>query len=266
MKRIKYFIFFFVFSITISTWSQEFLLLGRVSGVSDVENIHVINKTSNKFTTTNSVGAFQITAKLNDTIQFTAIKYKRKEVIITMRHLYAKELNVTLEELINILDEVVIGKILTGDLDSDIQNSDEERQVNFYDLRIPGYTGPPKTQSERRLFEAGEFKPIQLLGLLGGSLPINPILNGFSGRTKMLKERVALERIGNLIISIKDRLSVEFFQNNLLHEDFRMDFLYFCSEDSEFEQRCKNKSDIEVIIFLKEKLILYKQNLSETKN
>ena len=257
MKRIKYFIFFFIFSITISTWSQEFLLLGRVSGVSDVENIHVINKTSNKFTTTNSFGAFQITARLNDTIQFTAIKYTTKEVIITLKHLSVNELNVTLEEHINVLDEVVIGKILTGDLDSDIQNSDGERQVDFYDIGIPGYTGPQKTQSQRRLNEATTGS---------GIIPLNPIINAITGRTKMLKKRIKLERTDNLINSIKDRLSGEFFQNNLLHEDFRMDFLYYCSEDSEFEQRCKNKSDIEVVIFLKEKLIMYKQNLSETKN
>ena len=257
MKRIKYFIFFFVFSITISTWSQESLLLGKVSGTSDVENIHVINKTSNKFTTTNSVGAFQITAKLNDTIQFTAIKYKQEEVIISLRHLSEKELNVTLEELINILDEVVIGKILTGDLDSDIQNSDAKKPVDFYDLRIPGYTGPPKTQNQRRLNEATTGS---------GIVPLNPIINAITGRTKMLKKRIKLERTDNLINGIKDRLSEEFFQDNPLHQDFRMDFLYYCSEDSEFEQRCKNKSDIEVIIFLEEKLIMYNRNLSEAKN
>ena len=257
MKRIKYLIFLFVFTITGSTWSQEFLLLGKVSGVSDAENIHVINKTSKKFTTTNSAGAFQITTRLNDTIQFTAIKYKQKEVIISLKHLSAKELNVTLEELINVLDEVVIGKILTGDLDSDIQNSDAENPVDFYDLGIPGYTGPPKTQSQRRLNEATSGS---------GLVPLNPIINAITGRTKMLKKRIKFERTDNLINSIKDRLSVEFFQNNPLNQDYRMDFLYYCSEASEFEQRCKNKSDIEVIIFLQEKLKMYKRNLSETKN
>lgn len=264
MKRIKYFIFFFAFSITVSTWSQEFLLLGKVSGTSDVENIHVINITSNKFTTTNSIGAFQITARLNDTIQFTAIKYKPKEVIITLKHLPVRELNVTLLEHINVLDEVVIGKILTGDLDSDIQNSDAERVINFYDLGIPGNTNKPKTQNERRLFDADHGKYIAIG--LGFSLNVNKILNKISGRTDRLKERVSLERKDKLINGVKDRLSEEFFQNNPLHEDFRMDFLYYCSEGSEFEQRSKNKSDIEVINYLKEKLITYKQNLSETKN
>ena len=47
----------FVFS---SIFSQTIEIGGVVSGSTDVENIHVINKTSNKFTTTNKLGAFII--------------------------------------------------------------------------------------------------------------------------------------------------------------------------------------------------------------
>lgn len=257
MKRINYLFFLFSFSFVGSFWAQETTLIGKVSGISDVENIHVINKTSKKFTTTNSVGAFQITARLNDTIQFTAIKYETKEILVTVKHLSNKTLNVKLEEYINVLDEVVIGKVLTGDLNSDIQNSDAEKPIDFYDTGIPGYTGLPKTQSERRLNEATTG---------GGIVPLNPIINAITGRTKMLKKRIVLERKDNLINSIKDRLSEEFFNNNPLDPNFRIEFLYYCSEDLEFEQRCKNKSDIEIIIFLEEKLKTYRQNLSKTKN
>ena len=48
----------------------------------DIEGIHVINKTASKFTITSSNGDFTIPAKLNDTIIFSAIKYKPKDVII----------------------------------------------------------------------------------------------------------------------------------------------------------------------------------------
>lgn len=257
MKKTKYILWLFLLGFCVSSWSQETLLIGKVIGNSEVENIHVINKTLNRFTTTNSVGAFQITAKLQDTIQITSIKYKSKLVVVSAKNLEAKRITIYLEEHINVLDEVIVGKVLTGDLNSDIQNSEAEKPVDFYDIGIPGYTGPKKTQSERRLVEATTGS---------GIIPLNPIINAISGRTKMLKNRISLERKDNLMRSIKDRLSGEFFENNELHEDYRMDFLYFCSEDIDFEKRCKKKSDIEIIIFLQEKLEMYQQNLTESKD
>lgn len=234
-------------------WSQETLLIGQIRANSDLENIHVINISSNKFTTTNRVGAFQITAKLNDTIRITAIKYIPKEIIISVHNLSTKILQIELKELINILDEVIVGTVLTGDIDSDIKNSKAEAPINFYDVGIPGYTGPKKTQAQRRLYEA-------TTGF--GFIPLNPIINAITGRTKRLKKHVKDEQNNKLILSIKDRLATDFFANNPLPEDRQMEFLYFASENPDFEVRCKNTSDIQIIIYLEEKYKIYKQNLT----
>ena len=226
----------------------------------DIEGVHVINKTSSRFTITSTNGNFIILAKLNDTIIFSAIKYKPKEVIIDAVTIKSKTLNVFLTELVNELNEVFVGKILTGNLLTDIENSDAKRDINFYDLGIPGYTGKKLTQSERRLNEAGVFKPEMLLGLLMGSVPLNPILNGISGRTKMLKNQVKLESLNACLESIKSNLAETFFEYNELPEANRTEFFYYCLEDEAFSAVCQVKNDIGTLEYLTTKLEGYKAN------
>ncbi len=261
MQKIKLFIFFIVllnFQIAVS---QSVEISGKVESSVSVENIHVINKTAQVFTTTNEAGEFKIKAKLNDTLMFSSIQHISKTITISDNIILIRKLTVKLEEQINKLDEVIVGKVLTGDLLSDVKNIEGDPPINFFDVGIPGYTGKPATQSERRLSEAGDFKPKMLLGLLTGGVPLNPILNGISGRTKMLKNRVKLEAHDELLHKIKIRLSESFFSIHELDESKRIDFFYFCQEDKNFSNRCKDKSDIEVLEFLKEKLIVYKANL-----
>ncbi|GAA4886320.1 hypothetical protein GCM10023311_06610 [Flaviramulus aquimarinus] len=174
-----------------------------------------------------------------------------------------KVIYVEMEEQINELDEVIVGKVLTGNLKSDIKNTEGDPPINFFDVGIPGYQGKPATQSERRLHEAGEFKPKMLLGLLTGSIPLNPILNGISGRTKTLKKRVEIETKETLILSIKSRLSKDFLASNPLEDYLVADFFYFCADDENFMKHCKNQSDFKILIFLRMKYRQYKDNLNQ---
>ncbi len=263
MEKIRHLFFLCCLFFINIFWAQTIEIKGIVIAESDVENIHVINKTSNQFTTTNSLGGFMIQAKVFDTIVFSSVQYKLKAIVVTSKNIDEQTIKVHLVENINVLDQVLVGKILTGDLDSDVNNSDAERPIDFYDVGIPGYTGKPKTLNEKRLQTAGDFKPIDLLSILTGSLAIDPILNAISGRTKKLKERVRVEVNDVLITKIKSRLTENFFKAYTLDETLRTDFFYFCSEDENFEKRCKGKSDIEVFEFLAEKIVEYKSNLTE---
>ncbi|WP_241664735.1 carboxypeptidase-like regulatory domain-containing protein [Seonamhaeicola maritimus] len=260
IRRNSYLLIFFLLFTNIN-FSQSVEILGRVISKTDVENIHVINKTAKSFTVTNREGAFRITAKVNDTLQFSSIQQGVKNVIISKDIITSRTMLLQLDEQVNELEEVIVGKVLSGNLISDIKNADDDRPINFYDVGIPGYKGKIATQSERRLSEAGEFKPLMFLGLLTGGLPLNPILNGISGRTKMLKERVELEHRQELLRKIKSDLSDDFFGVNDLEEGLRTDFFYFCAEAPDFKERCSGMSDLEIFEFLKEKLQKYKKNL-----
>ncbi len=238
---------------------QNIEISGKILGSDDVENIHVINKSQKKYAVSNVRGEFNIKAFFNDTLVFSSVQYKIESIIVSEEDILTKKIAVTLESNVNELKEVVVGKVLTGDLLSDLKNSDAKPTINFYDVGIPGYVGKPKTQNERLLYEAGEFKPKMLLGLLMGSVPINPILNGISGRTKMLKQRVKLEKEEQLLFSLKSRLELGFFKENPLDESSRLDFFYFCSDDPNFVERCRD-SDLEALVFFKEKYEHYLKN------
>ncbi|WOD42357.1 hypothetical protein [Hwangdonia lutea] len=261
MQNIKYVSFLVLLFAFKMAESQSVEIYGKVESHAGFENIHVINKTAQVFTTTNKIGEFKITAKLNDTLVFSSIQHIPKYIVVSDQVVLNRALTVTLKEQINELGEVLVGKILSGDLLLDIEQIEGEPPINCYDVGIPGYTGKLATQSERRLHEAGEFKPKMLLGLLGGGIPLNPILNGISGRTKELKNRVDIETKEALLENIKARLEKDFLNIYSLEADRVADFFYFCADDAHFIERCKNKTDIEILEFLKEKLKVYKTNL-----
>ncbi len=261
MKRL-----FFIFTLVLLSLyanSQSIEISGKVESLSNVENIHVINKTQQLFATTDKRGVFVITAKLNDTLIFSSIQHQVKNIILTKQMIIDKVVYIKLEEQINVLDAVTVGKVLTGNLMSDIKNTEGDPPIDFFDVGIPGYQGKPATQSQRRLSEAGEFKPKMLLGFLGGGIPLNPILNGISGRTKMLKKRVAIETREELMLSIKARLSKDFLASNPLKDDLVADFFYFCADDQNFLKHCKNQTDFKILIFLRMKYKQYKENFNQ---
>ena len=263
--KIKYLVVLLAIGCFQSMVSQNIEIEGYVQSQVNIENIHVINKTENLFTITDKFGGFKMDVKLNDTLVFSSVQHKTRTVVVNENMLIKKKVEVLLEEQINQLDEVIVGKVLTGDLFSDINNIEGKPPINFYDVGIPGYTGKPATQSERRLSQAGEFKPIMLLGLLGGSMPLDPIINGISGRTNTLKNRVKIEEKEALMQSIKAHLLKDFLVSNPLPDDLVMDFFYFCADDKNFIKQCNNQTDFKILIFLRMKYREYKGNL-DSKN
>ena len=124
--------------------AQTVDIKGQILAKDEVKGLHILNNTSNTFTISNCKGGFSIPAKLNDTLTFSGVSYELKKVVVTQSMMQSKSLTIYLTEKINALDEVVVGKILTGDLSSDLTNSGVERDINFFDLGIEGYKGKPK--------------------------------------------------------------------------------------------------------------------------
>lgn len=236
------------------SFSQAVDLRGKVTASSDIDRIHVINKTANRFTITNDNGEFEISASVNDTILISALQYQPVEVVITPVIVQTKYIDVELSDKITELDEVVVGKILTGDLLTDIENSDVKRDINFYDLGIPGYTGKQKTQSERRLHEATTGS---------GLVPLNPLLNWLSGRTKVLKEQIAREQTDLAMHETASNLSEILFSIDDLEDSKRVAFFYFVSDDPKFLSLSKLHNDLKMLEFLQEKLEHFKSQIED---
>ena len=250
MRNILIFSIGFFFCVKGSGQSVD--LSGKVIASGDVDGIHIINKTASRFTISSADGTFIITAKLKDTILFSAISYQPKEIVITKFIMASKQLPVYLDELITALDEVLVGTILTGDLYSDITNAKLKPKLDFYDLGIPGYTGKLMSQSERRLYEATSG---------GGLVPIGLIVNAITGRTKRLKEHIKLEKSDDCLDKIISEFSEDLFSNSILEEDHKLEFFYYCQDDPKFDNLCKNKNPMATFEFLKMKMESYKSIL-----
>ena len=184
----KVFIITFLFLSTI-TIAQTREISGSILASESVEGIHVINRTSYRYSTTDTNGVFKIQAKLSDTLYFSSVQYIPKIIIVSSKMIKNNSIIVQLEDSVTALNEVTIGNILTGDLNSDINNSNSERPLNFDDLGIPGYTGLRKTQIENRLDEAEKA--------LNKSLSINP---NYGEAIRLLAD--ILRRKGKVIDSI----------------------------------------------------------------
>ncbi len=238
-------------------------LNGQLLADDEVEGIHILNKTALKFAISNEDGSFIIPAKASDTLFISGLKYGSQNVVITQAMLELGSFRVQLIEIINQLDEVIVGKILTGSLQSDLENSDAKTEVNFYDLGIPGFTGKPLTQNERKLHDADHGSMLSLGGgSYGASAGVNlhKLLNKISGRTKKLKAIVALDDRERCINRLRLDYEEAIFKTDSLEAHLKNEYFYFCQEDEGFKALCDDNNDLIAIEFLQTKLKAYKKN------
>ncbi|OBX21406.1 MULTISPECIES: hypothetical protein [Bizionia] len=247
MKAIRFGFLLFIF--TSNMFSQTTDLEGQVITNLDAENIHIINKTSKKFTITNASGGFVIPGKLNDIIIISSIQHQLVSLVVDAEMLEETQIQVFLEPLVNMLDEVVVGKVLSGYLLQDVQ-AVEGQPMTAKKAGIPSYQGKMPTQTERRLSYAKN-------GMIG------MLVNTINGNIKRYKMQAVLEEKDELLHEIRVAHEADLFANYPLEPASRMDYFYFCSEDSQFLERCKNKNGIVILQFLVEKLELYKQDIKK---
>ncbi len=227
---------------------------GRVySTDGDVAATHVLNITAQKATITDVKGYFSISAKLNDTLVFSAIQFKRKELVVSPNVLESKFLLIPLEEALTELDEVVVRLYnLSGDMSSDLNSLDTESVVTASTLGLPNAYVKPPTQAERQFYEATTG---------GGIVPLNPILNAISGRTKMLKNR--LKRNAKYERTQRVR---EFYHDSLFVKDLKIpqesipDFMYFCEVDSTFQAIVDTHDRLKIWEYMRKKSRYYRKN------
>ena len=255
MIIIKFGFAFYFILYSLIVFGQRKDLKGQLIANGDVEGIHILNKTAPKYTVSEEDGSFTIPAKVSDTLFISGLKYESKEFVITDTIIISGILRIALIEKINELDEVIVGKILTGSLESDLQNSDAKTEVNFYDLGIPGYIGKPLTINERKLHDA-DAGPWGNVGL-GFGVNFHKLLNKISGRTKKLKKIVDVDARDNCIERLKREYESIIFENKFFAENIKTEFFLFCQEDEGFLDLCNRNNDIEAIEFLKLKLKAY---------
>ena len=237
-------LFLLVFNIASS---QQIDLEGKVTNAFDIEGIHILNKTSKYNTVTNKFGEFVIRIQVQDTIIFSSIKYQIKELIITEDIYHKKKININLNELVNQLDEVLIGNTLTGDLFTDLKNIKVEETFNFDNVGIPGFKGEPEEK---------------IVPLAAAAFPLNvnieALYKHIGGYYKKLKIQRKWTKENLTVAEIIDYYGFKFFEdayripNNKLY-----DFLLFCIETTTLNLDYNRQNFAGVLQIFNEKSKIY---------
>ncbi|MCO5724825.1 hypothetical protein [Robiginitalea marina] len=228
-------------------------LRGRVlEDSTGVSNVHLLNLSAEQATISDQEGFFTIPAEEGDTVLVSAIRYERITFHITPEMLRGRLLSISLTPFVNQLDEVVLYPYnLSGDLGRDLGNLPVEEPVTAASLGLPNAFAPVKTQTERMLYEATTG---------GGIVPLNPVLNAISGRTRMLKKRLARDRAYQQTLEVRARYPDSVFVGQLGVPALRIpDFMYYCEADPSFGSLAEG-DPLRMWEFLRKKSAEYRKN------
>ena len=223
------FILLFLTQFLIAQESAEKTIRGQItSDAIPLEGVNVTN-TSNKITAvSDQYGNFSILAKEGDILSFSAVNYEslRKYINKQQYNLGTVVVDMTAKSIE--LKEVIIN---------------ERPDISAENLGIISRDQIKLTSQERKLQTAGDFKPIHLLGLLGGFLAVDPILNAINGRTKMLKKAVSVEKKEVLMAKLEFLFEDKYYLETLkIAEEHIKGFQYYCIEDIDFGNALKSKN------------------------
>jgi len=209
---------------------------GKVSAdFMDLENIYVINKITNQLTKTNQQGFFKIEAMANDTLLFSGSQFLELKIRVTQNDLEQNIFIVKLKQAINQLDEVIV-----------------QSNINAVSLGIIPKGQKTYTPAERKYATASSPK-MNPMGL-------DPLLNRISGRTKMLKKDLALEKKESYLRKIEYLFSDDYFIYTLkIPSNYIKGFEYYIIENQEFVKILESNNTALSAFFIGDLAIKYKE-------
>lgn len=218
-----------------------------------IPDVHILNLSARTATITNADGVFRLEVSQGDTLMISAVRYMRMMWVISPEALEAGEIEIPLQPFVNELDEVVVSPYaLTGDLAEDLTRIPENKAPTSYSLNLPNATARKYTPTENRLHEATTG---------GGLLPLNPLLNAITGRTKRLKKQLAVEHRFAKLMEIRQPFADSVFVDQLgIPEERLSDYLYFCEVDSLFTDVAYSGDQLRIWAFFRRKGEEYRKN------
>ena len=224
--------------------TERIVVFGKIKSDSiSLENIHVINKNSQKGTITNNYGEFKIPVKVNDTLIFSSIQFELKQHIVSMKELKSETMLIKLAAKINSLDEIVVkNHELSGFLKNDLKNTKLKNQVDEFSLNLPNAGKAPVTEVDFLNRKINYYTK-------GGSL--NKLYGWVSGESKQLKKLRSLETDSALLSKIREMVTDKYLTEilNIQNEDIPA-FIEFCKSKELIKLFQQNKKDqlIDILI------------------
>jgi hypothetical protein len=209
LKYYKAFFLLLFIANSISAQQRDLKLLrGKVvSNTYDLGGINVVNTRDDSFVLTLQNGFFQIKAAVGDTLVFSAVQFKGIKVKLKQSDFDRDIFEVNLQVKVTELDEVII----------------DENKISAVSLGIVSKNQKKYTPAERKLYTATTG---------AGLVSFDAILNAISGRTKMLKKELALEKNGIVMQKITNWFEDSYFIDKLkIPADYVNGFKYYIVDD-----------------------------------
>lgn len=245
--------FFLLFITTIGIAQTRKQIQGKiVVSNASASNVLILNLNTEQEVKSDRNGNFVILVQLDDVLLFSSENLNFFRKIIDETDIQLEKLEVEMTSKALVLEEVEIV---------------DNKSYNAVDLGILQRPAKSYTPMERRLKTAGDFKPIHLLGLLGGSLQLDPIFNAINGKTKRLKKEILLERNIRKLENFR-----AFFSEKELVEDLKMnsdevsEFTYSILDEKEFETLLENRDKSKMQFYLIEKYSQFKNKKKFNEN
>ena len=227
---VKMLLFFYSFFIHAQDIAEKVINGTIICDSSSVEGVHVLNLVNEKSTVTDRNGHFSIVAKQGDLLVFSAVhlNYWRKSV-------KENDFKTGFLEVIMTPKEVKLNEVVLT----------EYTKINAQELGIINYKPKAYTPAERKL-RPTKITQMDLIGLMAFRLPLDPLLYWATGRTKMLKNDLKIEKKELLLRKLDDWNDNGFYVNQLkIPKEFVDGFKYYIIYDDELMSYLQSNNKIQ---------------------
>ncbi|MAB30759.1 MAG: hypothetical protein CMP78_04125 [Formosa sp.] len=249
MKHLLLIILLFVLPQQLVAQQKE-LVRGKIVDASDdkpMENVNIVNLNQVFGTATNQEGAFEIQAKVNDTLHLSFLGYKSIKVRVTNDWVnFGNQTTIKLTELAFALEEVTINKLkLTGYLEIDIKQIPIQKNIRYSISGLnSGYESSPRTPSMVTKVLGAIFNPADFLHNVFGKKP---------REMRKLRKMKQQDEIRNILSSRFDREML----TALLKVD-KIDLDLLISECNYSDDFIKTANDLQILDAISECYEQYK--------
>nr|WP_297310314.1 hypothetical protein [uncultured Flavobacterium sp.] len=200
----------------------------------ELNDIAIQNVSAKKTVYSEKGGYFKLPITVNDTIMFSSENYKPINIIITPEDLKSRFLYVSLEPNENTLEEMVID----GSISKNIYSNAKARKVGMY----------------KRLHTATS----------GG--PISQLVNILSGRTKLIKKIIEMEKQSDLAEQLISSMSEDYFTQDLkIPKENIGNFGFYLIDDIDITEAVKRRNTYQLEFLLPIKAEMYLESIKDNK-
>lgn len=216
----------FVLVLGTASYAQEEGMVRIAGKITDsigkgLEDVQIKNITQRRFTVTNAKGEFYTGVKPGDTLQYSHIGFELLTTVITNENIRSHQLLLIMLPSTEQLAEVVVAK-----------EKIDEVSVGIVPSKMRVFT--KKERELRTASRLGSFEEIFMHGAI--FLPLDPLINLISGRTKKIKQELKLDASQRNVKALNEKFFTYLTMSVKVPEDNVMEFMYYLVDTGKDER------------------------------